>query len=176
MFNWTILYSGNPDLMHVAISTAAFLGVDAEWYRRFDGTPDKKATLINYLSEKKSDSENTIDMAIHDRMCMKRFHRFSYPDYFFIQGYVKGFLQLDMNILVLPSKKIPTDGAERCYGPIYRGQIAIDVTECALLLSPIGAKILYDSLTNDNPLSEMYFFSEKMIDFYQWEYGENDYD
>lgn len=178
MFNWTILSSGDRDLLHVALSTAAFINILPEAYRRFQGTPDKKQTLISYLCQKQSDPENIIDMAIHDRMKMKRFHRFSVPDYFYLEGYVKGLLQLQppLDVFALPSENISTDTAKRVYGPVYRGRPAIDLTACALFVSRIGAKKLHDALTTDTALPELYFFSEPIIDFYKWEYGEGSYD
>ena len=173
--NWTVLSSGNRDLLHLALTSCAWIGADHIPVERFDGVPDRKATLLAYLAEKKKGEKKHISMAIYDRMYMKRQHRFSVPDYFFFEGCVKNIG--DFNVLILPSVPITSEPKWKCGGrDIYYGQINVDITTCAMFVTPRGAAELHDALVADTALPDMFYFRDPVITEYQWDYGEGCYD
>lgn len=174
--NWTVLSSGNRDLLHLALASCAWIGADHIPLERFDGTLDRKATLIAYLARKRAEqSVSDISMVIYDQMYMKRQHRFSVPDYFFFEGCVKNIG--NFNVLILPSVPITSEPKWKCVGrDIHYGQIDVNITTSAMFVTPRGAAELHDALVADTALPDMFYFRDPVITEYQWDYGEGRYD
>lgn len=182
-FNWVVLSSGNRDLLHVAFGTATYSDMYPPYIKRFDGTPDRRETLLKYLDTKRqADGDRSLDLVMHDRMRFKRFNRFSVPTYFYFEAYVKGMRihpdpYRSRDILVLSSQSIVTEKAERQLQCAWFGHARIDdITTCAFILNSVGAGKLYEALTTDSELPRMYFIPEPILEEYEWDYGEGCYD
>ena len=106
---------------------------------------------------------------------MKRQHRFSVPDYFFLEGCIKNLG--DFNALILPSERITSQAKRQCWGrDIYYGHIDVDITTCAMFITPQGAAALHDALVAETALPDMFYFRDPLITEYRWAYGEGCYD
>ena len=182
-FNWVVLSSGNRDLLHVALATASYSGMYPPYIKRFDGTPDRRETLLKYLDTKRQeDGDRSFDLIMHDCMRFRRFNRFSVPTYFYFEAYVK-FMQIhpdpyrSKDILALSTQPLPRKDGERKLHAAWFGHARIDdITTCAFILNPVGAGKLYEALTTDSELPKMYFIPEPILEDYQWDYGEGCYD
>ena len=182
-FNWTVLSSGNRDLLHVALATASYSGMYLPYIKRFDGTPDRRETLLKYLNTKrKEDGDWLLDFVVHDRMRFRRFNRFSVPTYFYLEAYVK-FMQIhpdpyrSKDILALSTQPIlKKEGKQELYAAQFGNPQIADITTCAFILNPTGAEKLYEALTTDSEFPKMYFIPEPMLEEYRWDYGEGCYD
>ena len=182
-FNWVVLSSGNRDLLHVALATATYSGWYLPHIKRFDGTPDRRETLLKYLDTKRQeDGDESLDLVMHDRMRFGRFNRFSVPTYFYLEAYVK-FMQINpdryrsKDILVLSTQSIIRKDGERELHAAWFGNVKIeDLTTCAFILNPIGAGKLHEALTTGSELPKMYFIPEPILEEYRWDYGEGCYD
>ena len=182
-FNWVVLSSGNRDLLHVALATASYSGMYLPYIKRFDGTPDRRQTLLKYLNTKRKENGDwLLDFVVHDRMRFRRFNRFSVPTYFYLEAYVK-FMQIhpdphrSKDILALSTQPLVAKDGERQLHAAWFGNVEItDITTCAFILNPTGAEKLYEALRTDSEFPKMYFIPEPMLEEYRWDYGEGCYD
>ena len=181
---YTILSSGNVDLLHAAVANALWIGADPRTIAVFEGAPklSREERLCAYL-ERRVEERDFVEMLIFDNMQGRRFKRFKVLNFGFFQAFLH-YLTDEVeggacDILYLPIVPIASENEEWTYHGIrYFEGVEVAFGDIgALCLSKTGAEHLLRRLRGEGTrMPGVFCLKEAPVKPYEWRYERGAYD
>ena len=181
---YTILSSGNVDLLHAAIANALWTVTNPGRIDVFRCDPklSREEQFCQYL-EARLEDEDYVDMLIFDNMHSRRFKRFKVLNFGFFESFVNHLTHKKKesvcDIIYLPICPMSSENEQDTYHGIkYFEGLHVEFADIgAICISKAGAQQLLARLRrNPIPMPGVFCFKDALVKPYEWKYERGAYD